>query len=207
MESGVGILFKHIVWALTHCMRRCVDKSVFPPHKGFMESDLLKLLSQEMSTPHSTHSPHHIHSHPLHVQKLKETQEDKSTTTTSPQHTDLCKYHFTIHKQFPSTSINILHSKNTTHKKFENILHCTKFSTTWYTTFTVGTVWSVRTSGGPNGAIGGGRRGVCGCLQGTVVRVVEVKLVTDVAEEAGCWELSHTLIITESASQRDDRER
>lgn len=100
-----------------------MDKSVFPPHKRFVESDLLKPLSQDMSTPHSTHSPHHIHSRQLHVQILKETQEDKSTTQLlySPQHTDLNilqKISLNIHKH-PSL-------QNTTHKKFENILHCTK---------------------------------------------------------------------------------
>ena len=46
--------------------------------------------------------------------------------------------------------------------------------------------------------VSGGRRGVRGCLQGTVVRVVKVKLVTDVTEQPGRGELVHILVLTQA---------
>ena len=52
----------------------------------------------------------------------------------------------------------------------------------WHT-FTVVAVGSVRASQGPPTVVHGGRGGVRGSLQRTVIRVVLVKHVTDVTEE------------------------
>ena len=52
--------------------------------------------------------------------------------------------------------------------------------------------------------VGGGRRGVRGSLQGTVVSVVEIKLVTDVTEETGRRQLVHAFFLTHAVVYQEE---